>query len=218
MTRKRWMDSVGNGTIHLARMRRGTSLSVARVLIVDDAELYATGLRHLLEETGRFQVTAIASRCKTSVLAAREEEPDVVFVSTHFRPTLVGRLERCAPNADIVLVHDDRPDIINIPPSLRVLSRRESSESALALIDSLSNAPAAAPHPDDLDAGGAGSLTDREREILDLLAIGMTSAEIAKRLYLATNTVRTYCQVLLSKLGARNRMHAVAIARDLGLV
>lgn len=193
-------------------------MSVARVLIVDDAELYANGLRHLLEDTTRFQVTAIASRCKASVHAASEGNPDVVFVSTHFRPSLIDRLERCVPKADIVLVHDDRPDVTKLAPSLRVLSRRESSEGTLAFVDSLSNAPAAAPAQVDADVGAVGALTAREREILDLLALGLTSAEIARLLYLATNTVRTYCQVLLNKLGARNRMHAVAIARDIGLV
>ena len=61
--------------------------------------------------------------------------------------------------------------------------------------------------------GGAGRpLSDREREILTLLADGLTGAEIAERLYLSPETVRTHIRNAMSKLGASTRAHAIAIA------
>jgi DNA-binding CsgD family transcriptional regulator len=56
------------------------------------------------------------------------------------------------------------------------------------------------------------SLTEREREVLELLADGLTTAEVALRLSLSQHTVRSRVKAALGKLGARNREHAIAIA------
>ena len=69
------------------------------------------------------------------------------------------------------------------------------------------------------DEGGVyESLTLREYEVLCVMSLGRTSKEIAAELHLAENTVRSYTQALLSKLHARNRIEAVAIARELRLL
>ena len=69
------------------------------------------------------------------------------------------------------------------------------------------------------DEGGVyESLTLREYEVLCVMALGRTSKEIAAELHLAENTVRSYTQALLSKLHARNRIEAVAVARELRLL
>lgn len=60
-------------------------------------------------------------------------------------------------------------------------------------------------------------LSERERSIISLLAHGLTSTEVASVLELSPNTVRSYCQDILRKLGARNRAHALKLARDQGL-
>jgi two-component system, NarL family, nitrate/nitrite response regulator NarL len=66
--------------------------------------------------------------------------------------------------------------------------------------------------------GGAPALTRREHEILRLVALGNTNNEIAQRLGLAANTVKTYWQRALHKLSARNRAEAIARAHDLHLI
>ncbi len=61
-------------------------------------------------------------------------------------------------------------------------------------------------------------ITDREREVLTLIAQGAANAEIAERLYITNPTVKTYVGRLLTKLGARDRVHLVIIAYETGLV
>jgi two-component system, NarL family, nitrate/nitrite response regulator NarL len=67
-------------------------------------------------------------------------------------------------------------------------------------------------------SGGAVQLSGRERELLELAAEGLTTAEIAERLYLSPNTVKTYWQRLYEKLGARDRASAIAEAIRRGLL
>ena len=67
-------------------------------------------------------------------------------------------------------------------------------------------------------AGGAVRLSGRERELLEFAAEGLTTAEIAERLYLSPNTVKTYWQRLYEKLGARDRASAIAEAIRRGLL
>jgi two-component system response regulator DesR len=64
----------------------------------------------------------------------------------------------------------------------------------------------------------APMLTEREREVLDLIARGSTNREIAQRLYLSPHTVKEHTSVLYRKLGARNRADAVQRAQRIGLL
>ncbi|MFE4368976.1 response regulator transcription factor [Streptomyces sp. NPDC056835] len=69
------------------------------------------------------------------------------------------------------------------------------------------------------DAGAAlDALSEREREVLTLIGTGRNNAEIAARLWVSSNTVRSHVQRLMRKLGLRNRLHLVIFAHELGLV
>ncbi len=74
--------------------------------------------------------------------------------------------------------------------------------------------PAAPPTPSRLEE----MFTLREREVLPLLAAGMTNPEIAERLFVGRGTVRTHVSNILAKLGARTRTEAAALAREQGLI
>ena len=82
------------------------------------------------------------------------------------------------------------------------------------LIEEFARRPAAA----DLDEAALASLTAREREILELLARGLSNAEMAAALYVSEHTVKTHVGNVLAKLGLRDRIQAVILAYEVGLV
>lgn len=81
------------------------------------------------------------------------------------------------------------------------------------LLDRFANA-----NPDERLSRAIANLTEREREILSLLASGLSNAELAQELYLGETTVKTHVSNVLRKLGVRDRVQAVIAAYDAGLV
>jgi DNA-binding CsgD family transcriptional regulator len=88
----------------------------------------------------------------------------------------------------------------------------------IARVLSVADAPVAAPAPPADGWAAAPRLSHREREMLALLAEGVSTTAIAEATFLTTNSVRTYIQGALGKLGAGSRLEAVATARRLGLI
>jgi DNA-binding NarL/FixJ family response regulator len=78
-------------------------------------------------------------------------------------------------------------------------------------------APTPAPAAGTRQPGALATLTDREREVLALIAEGLNNAEISERLYLSESTVKTHVGRVLFKLGLRDRIHAVIFAKEQGL-
>jgi LuxR family maltose regulon positive regulatory protein len=70
----------------------------------------------------------------------------------------------------------------------------------------------------DVDAFPLAPLTDREKDILEKLAIGFSSPELADKLCISVNTIRYHLRNIYSKLGGNNRLQAVALARRFGLI
>lgn len=182
------------------------------ILIIDNQPLFADGLRSAAESTGQFRVTKVVSRCAEALHEARTYDPDVIVLSDPFRTSLLARLRRQSPSAQILLLTGEGQGGDGHGPS-PTLSRRAGSPQAVALLRSLARLRADLDETRDDPARQDVVLTGREKDVLGLVASGYTSAEIGGMLFLSTNTVRTYCQSSLRKLGARNRMQAVAIAR-----
>ena len=86
------------------------------------------------------------------------------------------------------------------------------------LMDEFANANAHGPHPTDVRNRELDRLTEREREVLVLVAHGLANGEIAEQLYIGESTVKTHVKRILMKLSLRDRIHAVVYAYETGLV
>jgi DNA-binding NarL/FixJ family response regulator len=215
-----------------------------RVLVADDQALVRTGFRMILDTEDGIDVVAQAADGVEAVELARRHVPDVVLMDVRM-PRLDG-IEAAArlvgPGADppvpvrvLMLTTFDLDDYVyaalrngasgfllkDTPPEdlVRAIRVVAAGEALLAptvtrrLIEELSQVPARpAPPP------GLATLTDREREVLGLVARGLSNGEIAAELILGETTVKTHVGRILTKLGLRDRVQAVVLAYESGLI
>lgn len=207
----------------------------ASVLVIDDHPVVIDGVRQLLAGETDFSMIGEATNGDDGVALAKSLGPDLVLLDLKlgdsFAPHLC-RLLADASQASRIVIHtafDDREplraclnagavgvvlkDASNLVDALRRVMTGEVYVDPSLVADPKARAMRLG------DEGGVyESLTLREYEVLCVMALGRTSKEIAAELHLAENTVRSYTQALLSKLRARNRIEAVAIARELRLL
>ncbi len=212
-----------------------------RVVLVDDQAMVRTGLRMVLAAEPDIEVVGEAADGAAGVRLVTETAPDVVLLDIRM-PGMDG-LEAARriiaadlPTRVVVLTTFDEDEYVAAalragvsgfllkvaPPEDLVVAVRTVAAGqglldpavTLRVIESF----AAAPAPDPIRAAALGQLTDRETDVLALLAAGLTNAEIAARLYLGEATVKTHVSRLLLKLGLRDRVQAVAFAYESGLI
>jgi DNA-binding NarL/FixJ family response regulator len=210
---------------------------VIRVLLVDDQELIRTGLRGILREQFGFQVVGECAHGGEVAAAARSFRPDVVLMDVRM-PVLDGieatRRLRSDPDAPPVLALTTFDDDEVLAGMLRAgaagfvlkgvpaedLQRAVRTVAAgEAWLDPSVTGRVLAVYRD-APAGPAGedealgSLTAREREVLALIASGLTNDEIAEELVVTPGTVKTHVNHIFFKLDLRNRAEAVIFAFD----
>lgn len=209
-----------------------------RLLIVDDQPLMRAGFRAVLEATGEMEVVAEAGDGVDGVEAARATKPDVVLMDIRM-PKLDGieAIKRLPNQRVLVLTTFPMDEYIvealragasgfitkDVPANelvraVRVVAAGDAlltPEITRRLLDRVARrlpAPVAYGH----DA--LTELTEREREVLELLARGMSNAEIADALVVGDATVKTHVSNVLMKLGLRDRVQAVVLAYEIGLI
>lgn len=212
-----------------------------RVLIVDDDALVRLGLNDLLDNTDDIEVVAQAADGLTAVEAATAHRVDVALVDIRMprmdgitatarlralpRPPKVIALttfdldehvyDSLRAGADGFLLKDTAPDeIIRAIRLVAAGSAMLHPTAARRLIDRYhrTDGPRATAARYRLDA-----LTPRERDVLALVAIGTTNADIADELGMRESTVKAHVSRILVALGVTNRVQAALLARDLGL-
>ncbi len=211
-----------------------------RVLIADDQALMRGGFRMILEAQDDIEVVGEAIDGRDAVEQFGRLEPDVVVMDIRM-PAMDGieatrRLtEGDSPARVLILTTFDLDEYVygalragasgfllkDRPPEELVSAVRvvASGEALLApsitrrLIEEFAKQPGTAVPPQGLD-----ELTDREREVLVLMAQGLSNTEIAGRLYVAETTVKTHVGHVLQKLQLRDRAQAVVVAYESGLV
>jgi DNA-binding NarL/FixJ family response regulator len=214
-----------------------------RVLVADDQELVRTGFCVILEAADEITVVAEAANGAEAVLAAAEHQPDVILMDVRM-PEMDGleatrqitggnRLgmprvvmlttfdlddyvyEALRAGASGFLLKDaPRHDLIAAVKTAAVGNALLAPSVTMRLIDAFARRPAQTlPAPSRL-----ASLTARERDILLRLARGLTNAEIAADLVVSEATVKSHVGNLLAKLGLRDRVQAVILAYETGMV
>ena len=209
-----------------------------RVLLVDDQRLVRTGLRMILDAEPGIEVVGEAADGQQALDRATELQPDVVLMDVRM-PVMDGveatrrLLERDdAPRVVVVTTFDldevvfdalragasgfllkDAPED-RLVSAIRVVAEGGSLFAASATRRLVQEFARSRPTTDPaLDL-----LTDRETEVLRLVARGLSNAEIAEELVVSENTVKTHVARMLAKLGLRDRVQAVVVAYEHGLV
>ncbi len=210
-------------------------MRVIRLVVVDDHALFRAGLVSLLTSIPEFEIVGEAGDGRQALAVVREEKPDVVLLDVNMpvmggvemvealqendRPRILmltiskhdeDLFGAIAAGADGYLLKNAEPDelrrAINLVADGKSVLSPEVTSRVLKAVSSSHGIP-----PD-------VALSKREMDVLKCLAKGMTSAQIAKNLFISENTVKTHVRHILEKLEASNRAEAVSRAIQLGII
>ena len=213
-----------------------------RVVIADDQQLIRAGFRALLSAEPDIDVVAEAATGADAVAAVREHRPDVALMDIRMpdgdglwateqitaNPELTGTrivvvttfeldeyvAQAIAAGASGFLVKDTEP--VELIRSIRIAAAGDallSPSVTRRLLERISGRLHTTVRPQLVDV-----LTDREREVMVLVAAGLSNEEIGARLFLSPLTAKTHVSRILGKLGARDRVQLVVLAYESGLV
>lgn len=212
-----------------------------RVLLVDDEAMVRVGLRMVLTAEADIEVAGEAADGAQAEAQAASLRPDVVLMDVRM-PHVDGiegarRVLASSPQSRVVILTTFGEDEY-VEAALRVgvsgfLLKVSSPEDLIAAVRTVAaggglldpavtlrviESFAAAPVSRTARSSALDALTSRERDVMTLVARGLSNAEIAAELYLGEATVKTHVSNVLMKLGLRDRVQAVVEAYELGLV
>jgi DNA-binding NarL/FixJ family response regulator len=213
------------------------------VVVADDQALVRVGLRKILESEADMTIAGEAEDGQDAIAAARRLRPDVVLMDVRM-PVLDGieatrRIvasgaatrvlilttfgldtyvyDALRAGASGFMLKDAPPE--EIVAAIRIVARGEALLAPAVTRAVVEEFARQAPAPAPADAPPAvAELTPREREVLDLLARGLSNPEICERLVISEATAKTHVARILQKLGLRDRVQAVIYAYESGLV
>lgn len=208
-----------------------------KILIADDHPLFRFGLRALLDAEEGMTVVGEATSGTEAVAMTSSLQPDVILMDINM-PELNGLEATRAIMADnpqanilVLTMFDDDTVFAAIRAGARgYLLKGSEGEETLRAIRAVNSGEAIfspniaerlmqhlASDPQPSTAKPFPDLTPREREVLDLLAQGLTNNAIAEELVISPKTVRNQVSIIFSKLGVANRAEAIVCAREAGL-
>lgn len=216
---------------------------MVKVLIANDQALVRTGFRMILDAEDDVEVTGEAADGLEALAAAQSERPDVILMDVRM-PNMNGieATRRLVDKDDVdpirvlILTTFDLDEYVydalragasgfllkDAPPedlvqAVRVVARGEgliAPSITKRLIEEIAQRPPQHTAPPE----ALRSLTQRELEVLQLVARGLSNQEIAKELFVSETTVKTHVGRVLMKLGVRDRVQAVVLAYESGIV
>ena len=213
---------------------------MTRVLIVDDDDLMRAGLVELLSGEPEIEIVGEAATGRQAVERARVLGPDVVLMDVRM-PDLdgieaTGELTRAAPDTKVLILTTFEQDDY-VFGALRAgasgfLLKRTRPEELIAAVHTIARGDsllspsvtrlvirrmAQQPLPDLANRAKLDKLTRREREVLELIARGLSNREIATELFVEESTVRTHVKRIQMKLQLRDRVQIVIFAYESGV-
>jgi two-component system, NarL family, nitrate/nitrite response regulator NarL len=211
-----------------------------RLLLADDHTLFRKGLASLLEKEPGFEVIGEAQDGAEAIRKAQADKPDLVLMDIHM-PGVNGleatrQITNALPATRVVMltISEEDKDLFEAIKcgAHGYLSKKVEPEKLRELIEGvfrgeapLSGATAAkilkefaAQASKDSETTAVSDLTPREKEVLQLLAAGLTNKEIGIRLDIAENTVKNHLKNILAKLHLQNRVQAATLAIQKGML
>ena len=214
---------------------------MTRILIADDEDLMRAGLAELLTADPGIEIVGQASTGREAVDQTRRLLPDVVLMDVRM-PDLDGiaatrELSDVAPDVKVLILTTFEQDDY-VFGALRAgasgfLLKRTRPEELIAAVHTIAagdsllspsvtrrviDRMSQQPTPALADQARLDDLTPREREVLGLIAQGLSNREIARALVVEESTIRTHVKRILMKLGLRDRVQAVIFAYESGLI
>jgi DNA-binding NarL/FixJ family response regulator len=216
--------------------RSATDEPSIRVLVVDDHAVLASSLAHVLDAESDLTCVGVANTLERARTLIQTTSPDVMLLD-HRLPdgdgvAAIGELRALRPDLKIVVLTASAADHVLVQAieagasgfisKTRSLNEVTSAVRAAASGEALISPEMLARLLPRLSRTGNGArpqeLTEREREVLNLLADGLTNAAIADRLVVSVHTVRNHIANLSAKLGAHSKLEALSIAVREGLL
>jgi len=214
----------------------GLVVEPIRVLVVDDHALFRRGLQMVLEQEPDIEVVGEASDGSEAVTQACETLPDIVLMDV--RMPKRGGIDACAaiheavPSSKIIMltISDEEADLYDaikagamgyllkeisieeVASAIRAVYGGQSLISPSMASKLLAEFATMIKKTDDRQQVPTPRLTDREMEVLKLVAKGMNNRDIAKQLFISENTVKNHIRNILEKLQLHSRMEAVVYA------
>ena len=208
-------------------------MDVTRVILADDHPVYRDGLAQAIAGRDDLEVVAEASDGRAAIAAIREHRPEVAVLDVKM-PGLTG-IEVAAeiareeiPTGVLLLSATDDPAAIVEAVATGVSGYLLKDASRQVICDAIADVAAGrvvlSPEAQAAVAGGLRAqrrtevISERERQILQLTAEGMSSARVGEVLHLSPATVKTHLRSIYEKLGVSERAAAVAVAMRMGLL
>lgn len=208
-----------------------------RVLVVDDHAVVRSGLRRVLDAEPDIETVGEAANAERAVFEAMEHKPDVVLMDVTMPGGQSGvevlpALLQSVPDTRVLMLsmHDDPGYVraaFEVGASGYVLKEAADSEVVAAVrsvaageryVHPALGARMVAAETEERKRADADPLSEREREVLKLLALGHTNQEIASTLYISVRTAETHRAHIMQKLRLASRAELVRYALDSGLI
>jgi DNA-binding NarL/FixJ family response regulator len=196
-----------------------------KVMIVDDHAVVRHGLKSAIESHG-YEVVAVAGSINEAHAYMAQTNPDAIIIDINLPDgsgfELVAWARTISPTiAIIVLTLNDGADYVRAAKNAGAnafIVKNAPLSDLLAAIDFALSSPTSFSSKPIFKAGTDSGLTARELDILRSINLGWSNTSIATHLYISVSTVKTHISSIFRKLEAENRVQALAIARERGLL